>query len=434
MAKDPNPRKLAALYHRDFRLFWIGRLFSTIGSQMQYIAVNWHIFELLQDQVYTATIFGREVDFNLEALGLGSVGLVRVIPIILFALWGGILADTKDRRKLMMWVQGAAMLFSGLLAFITFTGQATVGLIYLLTAAGAAATAFDSPSSQSIIPSLVPRKDFANAVSLNTLMWQVANIGGPAIAGLLVASFDVGVVYVIDMFSFAAVVITLWQMDYRGKPSSKTAKVDWASMKEGVKFTFGTRIIRSTMLLDFIATFFSSARTMLPIVADEILNAGAQGYGILSTAQAVGSVIAGGIVSLREEMNKQGIILFVSVGIYGLATAVFGLSTLFTLSYILLAFTGAADTISTIIRGTLRQLMTPDELRGRMTSVNMVFFMGGPQLGELEAGLLASLWGAPFAIVSGGVATVILTSIIAWRYPTLRNYNNADELEVPKAA
>jgi MFS family permease len=127
-------------------------------------------------------------------------------------------------------------------------------------------------------------------------------------------------------------------------------------------------------------------------------------------------------------MNKQGVVLLVSVGVYGAATAVFGFSTLFTLSYIFFALTGAADTVSTVIRGTLRQLMTPDELRGRMTSVNMLFFMGGPQLGELEAGLVAAVWGAPFAIVSGGVATVLLTALIAWRYPSLRQYNNASDL------
>jgi MFS family permease len=182
------------------------------------------------------------------------------------------------------------------------------------------------------------------------------------------------------------------------------------------------------MLLDFIATFFSSARSMLPIVAENILNVGASGYGLLSTAQAVGSLVAGSVLSLRDELDKQGKVLLVSVVVYGLATAVFGFSTIFWLSYVLFAFTGAADTISTVIRGTLRQLMTPDELRGRMTSVNMLFFMGGPQLGELEAGLVAAVWGAPFAIISGGVATVILTVLIAWGYPSLRQYNNASEL------
>ena len=320
------------------------------------------------------------------------------------------------------------MLFSGLLALITFTGHANIGLIYLLSAAGAATTAVDNPSRQAIIPSLVPRKHFANAISLNTLMHQMANIGGPAVAGLLVGSFNVGIVYIVDALSFGAVVISLLLMRYRGEPSSPTAKMDWASFKEGIRFTFGTQIIHSTMLLDFMATFFSSARLMLPIVAANILHVGAEGYGLLSTAQAVGSLIAGSFLSLRAELNKQGKVLLVSVEVYGLATAVFGYSTIFWLSYILFALTGAGDTVSTVIRGTLRQMMTPDELRGRMTSVNMIFFMGGPRLGELEAGLVAAVWGAPLAIISGGVATVILTILIAWKYPSLRHYNNASEL------
>jgi MFS family permease len=428
MAKDSNTPRLVALQYRDFRLFWAGRLLSTIGSQMQFIAVNWHIFELLRDQTVTISFFGRPIALGAEALGLGAIGLVRVIPIIVFGLWGGILADTMDRRKLMMWVQGAAMLFSGILALITFTDHDSIGLIFLLSAAGAGATAFDSPSRQAIIPSLVPRKHFSNAISLNTLMYQIATIAGPAVAGVLVGRFNVGHVYVIDAFTFGAVIISLLLMEYRGEASSKTAKMDWASLKEGIRFTFGTRIIRSTMLLDFIATFFSSARTMLPIVAEDILHVGVEGYGLLSTAQPVGSLIAGGFLSLREELDKQGVVLLVSVAIYGLATAAFGLSTLFAFSYFFFALTGAADTISTVIRGTLRQLMTPDELRGRMTSVNMIFFMGGPQLGELEAGLVAAVWGAPLAIVTGGVATVLLTVLIAWQYPSLRNYMKPSEL------
>ena len=233
-----------ALHYSDFRLFWIGRLLSTIGSQMQFIAVNWHVFNMLRDQTYTITLFDRQFELGVEALGLGAVGLVRVIPIIIFGLWGGILADTMDRRKLMIRVQVAAMLFSSLLAIVTFTGNDTIWIIYLLSAAGAGATAIDNPSRQSIIPSLVPRKHFANAVSLNTLMYQIANIGGPAVAGLLVGRFDVGLVYVIDAISFGAVVISLLLMKYRGEPSSKTAKMDWDSIKEGI--TLFLTIFRQT--------------------------------------------------------------------------------------------------------------------------------------------------------------------------------------------
>jgi hypothetical protein len=195
---------------------------------------------------------------------------------------------------------------------------------------------------------------------------------------------------------------------------------------EGLRFTFNTRLIRSTMLLDFFATLFSSARTMLPLVAGDILGVGAAGYGILATAQSVGALLAGVVLSLRNEIKQQGRVLLISVAIYGLATALFGISKVFALSYFLFALTGAGDTVSTVIRHTLRQMITPDRLRGRMSGVNMIFFMGGPQLGELEAGLVAAVFGVPLAIFTGGLATVLLTGWIAWQYPRLRNYKAGD--------
>jgi MFS family permease len=187
------------------------------------------------------------------------------------------------------------------------------------------------------------------------------------------------------------------------------------------------------MLLDFFATFFSSARMMLPIIAGDILHVGPAGFGLLSTAQPVGAVLAGAATTLRKDIHRQGIVLLVSVAAYGAATALFGITTIFALSYVLFGITGAADTVSTVIRGTIRQLMTPDRLRGRMTSVNMIFFMGGPQLGELEAGLVASLLGAPFAIFTGGIATILLTGWVAWRYPRLRNYTSETEAALQQA-
>jgi MFS family permease len=176
------------------------------------------------------------------------------------------------------------------------------------------------------------------------------------------------------------------------------------------------------MLLDFFATLFASARMMLPIVASDLLGLGVQGYGLLATAQPAGALLAGLLMSVRREIYYQGVVLLASVAVYGLATALFGLSTTFVLSYFLFALTGAGDTVSTVIRNTIRQLNTPDRLRGRMTGVNMIFFMGGPQLGELEAGLVASLFGVSFAIFSGGIATVLLTMWVAYRFPQLRNY------------
>jgi len=176
------------------------------------------------------------------------------------------------------------------------------------------------------------------------------------------------------------------------------------------------------MLIDFYATFFSSARTMLPIVADRLLHVGVQGYGLLATAQPVGAVSTGIILSVRRDIWRQGATMLVSVAIYGLATALFGISPFFALSYLLFGLTGASDTVSTIIRATIRHTRTSDQMRGRMSGIHMIMGDAGPQLGELEAGLVAAFWGAPFAIVTGGLATVALTGWVAWRWAALRRY------------
>lgn len=419
----PLPR-LAALHYRDFRLLWAGQLISQVGSQMQLTAVNWHVFSLLQGTDVTVTLFGRTIPLGAEALGLGTLGLVRFIPIVFFALVGGVLADTRDRRRLMIWTQSAAALFAGLLAWQTLSGRDSVLAIYLLTSAGAAAAAFDNPARQALVPNLVPRAALSNAVSLNTLLWQIGSVVGPTVAGLMVARFNLGLIYAVNAISFLAVVVALLLMHYRGRPAATNTGLGWHAMLEGLRFTYHSRIIWGTMLLDFFATFFSSARTMLPIVASDVLGVGPVGYGILSTAQSVGAIVAGATAALRGEIRRQGMVLLVSVAIYGLATMLFGVATGFAVSYFLFALTGASDTVSTVIRGTIRQVLTPDYLRGRMTSINMIFFMGGPQLGEMEAGLVGAVWGVPFAIFSGGLATIVLTGWVAWRYPKLRAYES----------
>jgi len=421
-----TPSRFVALRHRDYRLMWAGQFVSLIGTQMQFVAINWHIYRLLQGATFSFDLFGQQITLGSEALGLGGVGLARIVPIMIFALIGGALADVLDRRKLLIVTSCAAAFFAGLLALLRFTGQDSVGAIYLLTAAGAAITAFSGPAFQAILPNLVPREDLTNAISLNSLMRQVGTIIGPALAGLLIGAADIGWVYATNAVSFLAIVVALLALRYRGAPvAAHSTGFGWAAIVEGWRFVRGARIIWGSMLLDFFATFFSSATTLLPLVAGNVLKVGAEGYGLLSTATAVGSLVAGLIVSLRRDIHRQGAVLLGSVAAYGLATALFGVSTSFGLTYLFFALVGASDTVSTIVRQTLRQVLTPDRLRGRMTGINQIFFMGGPQLGELEAGLVASAFGAPFAIVSGGVATIALTAIIAWRYPSLRRYTSA---------
>jgi MFS family permease len=426
--ETPRPPRFAALRYRDFRLLWIGQLFTIAGNQMQFIAVNWHVYTLLSGETVALPLFGRQVELGVEALGLGVLGLVRILPVILFGMVGGVLADIHDRRRLILSSQAAAALFAGALAAVTLSGGVAIWLLYALTAAISATGAFETPAQQALLPQLVPRAHFTNAVSLNQLLSQLGGIGAPALAGLLVARFPIGLVYALNAVSFLVVLGTVGLMRYRAEAQEESLvsarpTLSAESVAEGLRFVRRTPIIWATMLLDFLATFFSSARTMLPLVAGELLGLGAEGYGLLATAQPAGSLLAGLALSLRREIRRQGPVLLWSVAVYGLATALFGLSTAFWLSYALFGLTGAADTVSTVIRQTLRQMLTPDHLRGRMVGVNMIFFMGGPQLGELEAGLVAALFGVGFSVVSGGVVTVLLTAWVAWSFRVLREYD-----------
>ncbi len=426
----PAPR-LAALRHRDFRLLWGGGLVSEIGSQMQIVAINWQVYQLLRGDAYTLVLGAWRLHLGAGALGLGLLGLARVVPILLLSLLGGLVADTLDRRTLLVSAQISAATVSALLAALTLTGHVTIAALYLLTALDVAVSAFDEPAQQALVPHLVPRAHLTNAVSLFTLVWQIGTVVGPGLAGLVIARASVGVVYAINAASFVAVVLAVWALRYRGRGGVAATGVSVAALREGLRFTRRTRLVWSTMLLDFYATFFSSARTMLPIVADQLLHAGAPGYGLLATAQPLGAVLAGVALALRRDIRRQGVALLAGVAVYGVATALFGVSTIFAVSYALFALTGAGDTISTVIRATLRQTLTPDHLRGRIASVHMMLAMGGPQLGELEAGLVAALWSAPVAIVTGGVATVLLTAWVAWRQPGLRRYRSDARMDRP---
>lgn len=396
----------AALRHRDFRLLWLGQLVSITGTQMQVLAINWHVYLLTK-----------------SPLALGTVGLVRVVPIILCSLLGGAVADAVDRRRLMMITQSVMLASAALLALLTWWGLTSVWPIYLLTATAAAALAFDNPARQALIPSLVPPEEFPNAVSLNVIIFQIGMIAGPSLAGLLLGAFGPVAVYIGNALSFIAVLIALVMMRTAGRAEDSPAtRVSLESVREGFRFLRSTPIIVQTMLMDFIATFFASATTLLPIFAVEVLKVGARGLGILATAPALGSVVMGFFLARRNNIQRQGLAVIVAIIFYGLATIGFGLSRSFGLSMAMLAIVGASDTVSTVLRQTIRQLSTPDGLRGRITSVNMIFFMGGPQLGELEAGVVASAIGAPWSVVTGGICCLIAAGWALTRAKSLRDY------------
>ena len=277
LSSQPLPR-FVALRYRDFRLLWLGEMVSTTGSQMQLFAINWHVFQLLRGQSFTFELLGRSIEMGSEAFGLGMLGLVRVIPIVLFALLGGMLADALDRRQLMIWTRVLSVVVAAVLTWLTLAGQIDVNSIYLLTALGSAATALDSPARQSIVANLVAPRHLSNAISLNTLIFQIATIFGPALAGLLVAHFEIGLVYGLNTLTFLVAIVAIALIRHRSQ-IQYGARIGWRALIDGIRFTFRTRIIMGTMLLDFFATLFASARTMLPIVAGDILGVGAVGYG-----------------------------------------------------------------------------------------------------------------------------------------------------------
>lgn len=426
---------LPALRHRDFRLLWLGQLFSMVGSQMQIIAINWHVYLLLSHKVYTLTILRWHLVLNAQAVGLGSLGAVRVLPIFVFAFLGGAVADHWDRRRIILWSQVAAGLSTLLLAILTLRGDITILLLYLFTACNAAIDAFNDPAQNSLFPELVTPEALPNAATLFSFIFQFGIITGPLVAGVLIALFPIGIIYLVNAGSFLLVLVAVLMLRHRSSSlQAQSEPFQWRSMLDGFHFVRRTPLIWNSMRLDFVATFFASARTMLPLVAGQILHTGVQGYGLLATAQPIGAVITGSILSIRKPMRRQGYALLGGVALYGLATALFGLTPIFILSYLFFALTGVGDTFSDVVRSTMRQQLTPAPLRGRMMSVQMILALGGPQLGEMESGLLTAVMGTSLTIFAGGMVTFLFVGWLAWRYPALRTYRLAESApDVPSA-
>ena len=403
-----------ALKYRSFRLLWLGLSISVAGSQMQIWALLWHV-RLLSDQ----------------PIALGGIGLARILPVIAFSLIGGVVADSADRRRVLFVTQSLMAMVALVLAWLTFTGEITLWQIYLLTAIQAAALAFDLPARQALVPNLVPAEILPNAFSMQSIAFQVGSIVGPALSGLVIAYWGQYYTYLINAATFLAVIgalLLIGPIPQKTRGSGRI-QVTLDDIKQGLQFIRKQPVILSSMLLDFFATFFSSANTLMPIFARDVLHVGAVEYGWLSAAQSIGAMGAAAIISQLKEIRHQGKTLLLSVVAFGLATIAFGFARSFAAAMGALIFIGASDSVSAIIRNTIRQLQTPDYLRGRMTSINQVFFLGGPQLGEVEAGLVAQLLGAPAAVITGGVGCLLAVGWIARRWPQLRNYNGDEPIK-----
>ncbi len=396
---------LVALSHKDFRIFWFGSFVSQMGDQMQIVAVAWQLYAITH-----------------SAASLGLIGLSTLIPVIVFSLIGGIFADKVNRKNLLIICQIALACFSGFLYITSGFHIISPWMIYITLALSAIATSFNMPVKQSVIVNLVPREIFINAVSLNTLQRQAAIVIGPAIAGFIIAFGGVTSVYLFNTLSFLVLIGAFLLMNIPERDETREVAWHWSSIKEGVQFVVKRPVLYSTMGLDFLATFFGTANILMPIFAQDVLKVGAQGLGFLYSAPAVGGVVAGLYFSGKHKIKNQGSLIIKSILIYGVAIVGFGLSRNYYLSLVFLGIMGMGDMVSTIVRNTLRQLLTPDYIRGRMVSINAIFVRGGPEAGDLEAGFLAHAIGAPIATIIGGVGTILITILIAKFVPDLTNY------------
>lgn len=401
-------RATAALKHRDFRLLWSGQFISTLGTQIQTVALGWHIYLLTG-----------------SALQLGLLGLMRAIPTITFSLVGGTLADARDRRKMLIVTQSILAAFSAVLAIATQAELISVTLIYIVTLLSATADCFDDPARQALIPNLVPRHRLPQALTLNILAGNVATIAGPAVGGVAIAAFGLGFTYWLNVASYGAVITALIVM--RERPAVPIlARGGIHAVIDGLRFVRQNPVILSLMTIDFLATFFGSALVLLPIFASDILDVGPRGLGFLWSAPAFGAVLGGLGLTVLPVSRKPGRMVLGSIACYGFAIIVFGAAPTFWVALLALGASGVADTVSMTFRHTIRQLATPDHLRGRIAAVHSVFSGGGPELGDFEAGVTARLFGTQTAVIIGGIAVVLVSAGGALFSPRIRDYTIPD--------
>ncbi len=400
-----------SLRQRRFTIFWFGILFGWIGNQVLVWAIPWHIRSLTDNP-----------------LALGWIGVIRLIPTVILSLFAGVLADQVNRRKIVFFTQGLMGLVALSFAVLSRSGNIQLWHIYLLLAIHATTYIFDLPARYSLTPNLVPGRYLANALSVEFIGIQVGSLLGPILSGNLISRFGQASAYFCSAILFGLMLVallTLGDVSQRVSTTTQT-KVDWQAIREGLRFTLRHPLIAPGMWLDFFATMLTRADSLMPYFARDVLGLNASQYGWLSAATAIGAIASGLVLSQAKTLRRQGPTLILAVAMVGSGAVVFGFSRWFPLSLAALILVGASDSASSIIRSAIRQQHTIDGLRGRMTSVNQIFFMGGPYLGDVKSGFIGSLIGVPLAVALGGIACILSTTWIARRWPALRSYQHID--------
>ncbi len=405
-----SSRNLAfqTLRHRDFRLLWAADSIAMLGTQMQRLAIIWQVYLITEDPFQ-----------------LGLLALFRFVPVAVFGIVGGVVADQHDRRQVLIWAHVGLFATSGALAVATFADYASLWLLFLVTFVSSTFNSLAGPARQALIPTLVERREIAGATTIANLSMQTAGIIGPALGGVVIASVGVGAAYLWNALSFVAVIVAAILMRVRAEPMPITTR-GLRAAKEGIAFLFATPILLAVMGLDFAATFFGTNTTLMPIFAEEILDIGAEGMGLLLSSIAAGAVIGSLVMSVLPVPQRPGRAIILAIAGYGACTIGFGLSQSMVLAVVFLAGSGAADSISMAMRAAIRNLVTPDAYRGRIAAAHSTFAMGGPQLGEFRAGAMAAAFGTPASVAIGGVLTILSCLVAVRMVPPLTRYDSSD--------
>lgn len=407
----PKHDPFAALREPNYARFASGWIFSTMGARMQSVAVAWELYERTHSE-----------------LALGYVGLTQALPVILLALVGGHAADVHDRRRIVIASQLAYFVCSLGLAAVSFW-QGPVWIMYACLVLSGAAKAFNSPARGSLLPLLVPKDTFHNAVAWNSSIFQVAAIGGPALAGVMLGAYRAAWP-VCALAAGGALAFALSITAVHPRPAQRLAEPrSLRTLLGGFTFLRQERTVLAAITLDLFAVLIGGATALLPVYAKDILHVGPRGLGLLSAAPYVGALIAAQVLAHTPGFKRAGPALLLSVAGFGVATIVFGLSTNFWLSLVSLVVLGGLDGISVVIRHVLVQVRTPDSVRGRVAAVNSVFIESSNELGGYESGLVAHLWSPVVSVASGGVGTLVVVLGIAWLFPQLRTLGALREPE-----
>jgi MFS family permease len=404
----------AALRVRDFRLFVFGRLMITIAITVQAVIVGWQIYEITKD-----------------ALSLGLIGLAEAIPAITVSLYAGHLADTVERKKIILICVSILVACSVSLLYFTtdlgsFVLQNGALPIYLVIFVSGIARGFLSPSSFSFMPQLVDRSLYQNAIVWNSTLWEGAAVGGPIIGGLVYGFFGITAAYSVDVALVVAGLTCIVLIPNRELPPVSDEQGIFDKIKAGVKFVFTNQVILGAISLDLFAVLFGGAVALLPIFADDILNVGAVGLGFLRSAQGIGAVITAVYITRNPIKKNIGKILLWCVAGFGLCMIGFGVSKIFWLSMVLLIVSGMFDCVSVIVRSTLIHTLTPENMKGRVSAVNSIFIGSSNEIGSFESGVAAKLMGVVPSVIFGGLMTLGVVGITSWKAEKLRGLDKVN--------